>query len=66
MSEEKIMETGKEVLRKQIELANLKRNKGKLAEVIKLENEIVNLRRMINQELNKITKEEEPIIDVQE
>jgi hypothetical protein len=66
MSEEKIMETGKELLRKQIELANLKRNKGKLAEVIKLENEIVELRRMINQELNKITKEEKPTIDIQE
>ena len=66
MSEEKIMETGKELMRKQIELANLKRNKGKLAEVIKLENEIVELRRMINQELNKITKEEKPTIDIQE
>ena len=66
MSEEKIMETGKELLRKQIELANLKRNKGKLAEVIKLENEILELRQMINQELNKITKEEKPTIDIQE
>jgi uncharacterized protein involved in exopolysaccharide biosynthesis len=60
------METVKELLRKKIELANLKRNKGKLAEVIKLENEIVELRRMINQELNKITKEEKPTIDIQE
>ena len=58
MSEEKILETGEEVMRKQIELAKLKRSKGNLAEVIKLENEIINLRRWINKELNKITNNE--------
>jgi len=64
MSEEKIMESGNMVLRKQIMLAKLKRSQANLAEVLKLENEILDLRRSINRELDKITKIEQPKVDI--
>jgi capsule polysaccharide export protein KpsE/RkpR len=66
MSEEKIMELGKTIIQKQIDLAKVKRDKGKISEVVNLESEIIDLKREFNQELQKISKEVEVTIETDE
>lgn len=66
MSEEKIRELSGNLTDKRIEHAKLKRERKKLAEINKLETEIVDLRRKINQELQLISEEKSPEIDAEE
>lgn len=65
MSEEKVRELSGNLADKRIEHAKLKRERKRLAEINKLETEIVDLRRKINQELQLIS-EKSPDIDAEE
>ena len=57
MSEEKVLELGKTITQKQLDLAKVKRDKGKIADAVNLESEIINLRRELNEELQRISQE---------
>ncbi len=57
MSEEKIKKISGKLVEKQIELAKAKKDKTNPGKVVALEHEVINLRREINQELQKITNE---------
>ena len=65
MSEKKIMELSDLLARKQITQANLKRGKGSASEIVRLEAEIVSLKREINQELFQLSKEVAFELDVE-
>lgn len=56
MSEEKIKKISEKLVEKQIELAKVKKDKTNPGKVVALEHEVINLRREINQELQKITQ----------
>ena len=58
MSEQTVMEIGQKIIEKQLELAKAKRDKLSISEIVRLESEIVNLRRDYNNELALISKEE--------
>ena len=66
MSEDKIHGLSDSLAEKRIEHAKLKRDKQNLAEIIKAENEIINLRREINKELQKISLETHPQLKTEE
>ncbi len=66
MSEEKVIEIGKTITQKQLDLAKVKRDKGKISEVVNLETDIINLKREFNQELQKISNEALVQIDAEE
>ncbi len=57
MSEVKATEIGNQLIQKQINLAQHKKNKGDISGLVKLEAEVVNLKREFNQELDKISQE---------
>ena len=65
MNEKQIMELGTKIIQKQIELAKID-GKGKIAESVNLESEIVDLKREFNQELQKLSKAKIVEIDVDE
>ncbi|MFH0850187.1 MAG: hypothetical protein V1924_04515 [Candidatus Bathyarchaeota archaeon] len=65
MSEKRIMELSDLLARKQISQANLKREKGSASEIVRLEAEIVSLKREINQELLQLSKEAVDELDVE-
>jgi hypothetical protein len=64
--EKKVKDFGYKIIEKQIELAKKKRDKFKISEVIKLESEILSLRREYNKELDEISNEEKTSIFVEE
>jgi len=66
MSEEKVHEISRKLADKLIDHAKLKKEKKKLAELNRAEREIVELRREIYLELQKITGETVPKIDIEE
>jgi len=66
MSEEKIHELSRSLADKRIEHAKLKRERKRLAELNRLESKIIDLRRKINQELQMISEEKSPEIEVEE
>jgi hypothetical protein len=66
MSEEKIHELSRSLADKRIEHAKLKRERKRLAELNRLESEIIDLRRKINQELQMISEEKSPEIEAEE
>lgn len=57
MNENEVLELGKNIIQKQIDLAKLKASKGKVSELVNLEAEIVNLKRSFNKRLEEISKE---------
>jgi len=65
MSEKRIMELSDLLARKQITQANHKREKGSASEIVRLEAEIVTLKREINQELFQLSKEAVSELDVE-
>ena len=65
MSEKRIHELCDLLARKQISQANLKREKGSASEIVRLEAEIVSLKREINQELFQLSKEAVAELDVE-
>ena len=65
MSEKRIMELSDLLARKQISQANLKREKGSASGIVRLEAEIVSLKREINQELLQLSKEAVDELDVE-
>ena len=65
MNEKQIMELGTKIIQKQIELAKID-GKGKIAESVNLESEIIDLKREFNQELQKLSKAKKVEIDVDE
>ena len=66
MSEEKVHEISRKLADKLIDHAKSKKEKKKLAELNRAEREIVELRREIYLELQKITGETVPKIDIEE
>jgi len=65
MSEKRIMELSDLLARMQISQANLKREKGSASGIVRLEAEIVSLKREINQELLQLSKEAVDELDVE-
>lgn len=65
MSEKRIMELSDLLARKQISQANHKREKGSASGIVRLEAEIVSLKREINQELLQLSKEAVDELDVE-
>lgn len=66
MSEERVRELSATLADKLIEQAKLKREGDKISEIIRVETEIVDLRREINQELRALSLESQTEIDVEE
>ncbi|MFH0850326.1 MAG: hypothetical protein V1924_05240 [Candidatus Bathyarchaeota archaeon] len=65
MSEKRIVELSDLLARKQISQANLKREKGSASEIVRLDAEIVSLKREINKELFQLSKEASAELDVE-
>ena len=63
MSEKEILEMGNRIVQRQVDLAKLKAEKGKISEIVNLEAEIVNMKRDFNNGLAKLSKEPKIIID---
>ena len=63
MNENEVLELGKIIVQRQIDLAKLKASKGKVSELVNLEAEIVNLRRGFNKGLDEISKEAKVVIE---
>jgi hypothetical protein len=66
MSEERVRELSAVLADKLIEQAKLKREGDKISEIIRVETEIVGLRREINQELRALSLESQTELDVEE
>jgi hypothetical protein len=66
MSEERVRELSAALADKLIEQAKLKREGDKISEIIRVETEIVGLRREINQELRALSLESQTELDVEE
>jgi len=66
MSEERVRELSATLADKLIEQAKLKREGDKISEIIRVETEIVDLRREINQELRALSLESQTELDVEE
>ena len=66
MSEERVRELSAALADKLIEQAKLKREGDKISEIIRVETEIVDLRREINQELRALSLESQTELDVEE
>ncbi len=65
MSEERVMELSAEMAGKQIKQAVIKREKGSMAEIVRLDSEIMGLKREINMELRMLSEEEVHELDVE-
>ncbi|MES0325810.1 MAG: hypothetical protein ABUK18_08015 [Candidatus Bathyarchaeia archaeon] len=65
MSEERVMELSAEMTGKQIKQAVIKREKGSMAEIVRLDSEIMGLKREINKELRMLSEEEVHELDVE-
>ena len=65
MSEERIRELSEDLVSKQIQQAKIKRDKGSQAEIVKLDSEILNIKREINWELRTLSEEQVHTIDVE-
>ncbi len=65
MSEERVMELSAEMAGKQIKQAVIKREKGSMAEIVRLDSEIMGLKREINMELRMLSEEEVHEMDVE-
>ena len=65
MSEERVMALSAEVAGKQVRQAVIKREKGSMAEIVRLDSEIVGLKREINMELRMLSEEEVHELDVE-
>jgi hypothetical protein len=66
MSEERVRELSATLADKLIEQAKLKREGDKISEIIRVETEIVDLRREIYQELRALSLESQTELDVEE
>jgi predicted metal-binding transcription factor (methanogenesis marker protein 9) len=66
MSEEKVHELSRKLADKLIDHAKLKKEKNKLAELNRAERDIIELRRLIYLELQAITGETVPKLNVEE
>ena len=55
MSEKRVHELHKKLASKLIEKAKISKNSSKVAEIVKLDNEIIQIRRDINGELHQIS-----------
>ena len=62
MSEKEILDLGNRLVQRQVDLAKLKANKGKISDVVNLEAEIVNMKRDFNNGLTKLSKEAKVIV----
>ena len=65
MSEERVMALSAEMAGKQVRQAVIKRDKGSMAEVVRLDSEILGLKREINAELKAISEEQSHELDVE-
>ena len=65
MSEERIRELTEDMVSKQIQQAKIKRDKGSQAEIVKLDSEIMIIKREINWELRALSEEQVATIDVE-
>ena len=65
MSEERIRELSEDMTSKQIQQAKIKRDKGSQAEIVRLDSEILNIKREINWELRALSEEQDHTIDVE-
>jgi len=65
MSEERVMELSTKMAEKQIRQAVIKREKGSMAEIVRLDSEIMGLKREINMELRMLSEEEVHELDVE-
>ena len=65
MSEERIRELTDEMVSKQIQQAKIRRDKGSQAEIVRLDADILNLKRDINWELRVLSEEQVVTIDVE-
>ncbi len=63
MSEKEVLDLGKRIVQRQIDLAKLKADKGKVSELVNLEAEIVNMKREFNNALTKLSKEQRVIVE---
>ena len=59
------MELSAEMAGKQIKQAVIKREKGSMAEIVRLDSEIMGLKREINKELRMLSEEEVHELDVE-
>jgi len=62
MSEKEVRDLGNRLVQRQIDLAKLKADRGKISEVVNLEAEIVNMKRDFNNGLAKLSKEQKVIV----
>ena len=62
MSEKEVLDLGNRLVQRQVDLAKLKADKGKISEVVNLEAEIVNMKRDFNNGLTKLSKEVKVIV----
>ena len=62
MNEKEVLELGKIIVQKQIDLAKLKASKGKVSELVNLDAEIVTLKRGFNKGLEEISKEGKVVV----
>jgi len=65
MSEERVMELSAEMAGKQVRQAGIKREKGSMAAIVRLDSEIMGLKREINMELRMLSEEEVHELDVE-
>ncbi len=65
MSEERVMALSAEMAGKQIKQAVIKREMGSMAEIVRLDSEIMGLKREINKELRMLSEEEVHELDVE-
>ena len=63
MNEKEVLELGKIIVQKQIDLAKLKAAKGKVSELVNLDAEIINLKRSFNKGLEEISKEAKVVVE---
>jgi len=65
MSEERVMALSADMAGKQIRQATIKREKGSMAEIVRLDSEILGLKREINMELKALSEEQVQELDVE-
>ncbi|MBT5642918.1 hypothetical protein HOJ44_07350 [Candidatus Bathyarchaeota archaeon] len=65
MSEERVMALSAEMAGKQVRETIIRREKGSMAEVVKLDSEIMGLKREINAELRIISEEQVHELDIE-
>lgn len=65
MSEDRVRELSAEMVEKQLRQAALKREKGSMGEIVRLDADITGLKREINWELRLLSEEQEHELDVE-